>query len=157
MLPMSHFGLMSIHKANVTQTWDTQFYSWGDVVSHFLSSIYPYCGGLFPGHRPKRMVSKIPVMQFSGIRVISTNTKTKHELATWSKHKTFVNFFGYVYIGCTTGVGVTKAPFVNFSVSRILDLAKAPARLFQSHSYLTGVTAAQLQRHLSNMNVIFNS
>ena len=56
-----------------------------------------------------------------------------------------------------SGVGVTKAPFVNFSVSRIFDLAKVPVRLFASHSYLTGVTAAELRQHLSNMNVIYNS
>ena len=55
------------------------------------------------------------------------------------------------------GVGVTKAPSVNFSVSRIFDLPKAPVRLFQSHSYLTGAAAAELRWHLSNMNVIFNS
>ena len=54
------------------------------------------------------------------------------------------------------GVGVTKAPFVNFSVSQILDLPKVPVRLFASHSYLTGVTAAELRRHLSHMNMIFN-
>ena len=56
----------------------------------------------------------------------------------------------------TSGVGVTKAPFVNFSVSKIFDLAKVPVRLFVSHSYLTGVTAAELRQHLSNMNMIFN-
>ena len=55
------------------------------------------------------------------------------------------------------GVGVTKAPFANFSVSKILDLAKVPVRFPESHSYLTGVTAAELRRHLSNTNVIFNS
>ena len=55
------------------------------------------------------------------------------------------------------GVGVTKAPFVNFSASRIFDLAKVPVRLFASHSYLTGVTAAELRQHLSDMNVIYNS
>ena len=43
------------------------------------------------------------------------------------------------------GVEVTKAPFVNFSVSKILDLAKVHVRFFESHSYLTGVTAAQLR------------
>ena len=48
------------------------------------------------------------------------------------------------------GVGVTKAPFVNFSVSTILDLAKIPITFFESHSYLTGVAAAELRRHLSN-------
>ena len=54
------------------------------------------------------------------------------------------------------GVGVTKAPFLNFSVSKIFDLAKVPVRLFASHSYLTGVTAAELRQHLSNMNMIFS-
>ena len=57
----------------------------------------------------------------------------------------------------TPGVGVTKAPFVNFSVSKILDLSKLPHELFESHLYLTGATAAELRRHLSNINVIFNS
>ena len=32
-----------------------------------------------------------------------------------------------------TGVGVTKAPFVIFSVSKIFDLAKVPVRFFKSH------------------------
>ena len=53
-------------------------------------------------------------------------------------------------------VGVTKPPFVNFSISKIFDPVKLPVRLFASHSYLTGVTAAELQ-HLSNMNAIYNS
>ena len=55
------------------------------------------------------------------------------------------------------GVGVTKPPFVNFSASLIFHLAIVTVRLFESHSYLTGVTAAELRRHLSNINVIFNS
>ena len=54
------------------------------------------------------------------------------------------------------GVGVTKAPFVNFSVSKIFVLAKVPLTLFESHLYLTGATAAELRRHLSNINAIFN-
>ena len=41
------------------------------------------------------------------------------------------------------GVGATKAPLVNFSVSKILDLAKVPLRSFESHLYLTGATAAE--------------
>ena len=36
------------------------------------------------------------------------------------------------------GGGGTKAPFVNFSVSKIFDLAQVPLRLFESHSYLSG-------------------
>ena len=54
------------------------------------------------------------------------------------------------------GVGVTKAPFVNFSVSEIFDHAKVPVRFLESHSYLTAVTAAELRWHLPNINVIFN-
>ena len=60
-------------------------------------------------------------------------------------------------VHCSPGVGVTKVPFVNFSVSKIFDLAKVPVGFFKYHSYLTGVTAAELRRHLSNMNVVFNS
>ena len=55
------------------------------------------------------------------------------------------------------GVGVTKAPFVNFSVNKIFDLAKVLLRLFESHLYLASATAAELRRHLPNINVIFNS
>ena len=56
-----------------------------------------------------------------------------------------------------SGAGVTKVPFANFSVSKIFHLAKVPVRFPESHSYLTGVTAAELRRHLPNMNAIFNS
>ena len=62
----------------------------------------------------------------------------------------------YLFI-TSPGVGVTKAPFANFSVSKIFDLAKVPVRFPESHSYLTGVTAAELRRHLPNINAIFNS
>ena len=55
------------------------------------------------------------------------------------------------------GVEVTKAPFANFSVSKNFDLEKVPVRFFKSHWYLTCVPAAELRRHLSNINVIFNS
>ena len=50
--------------------------------------------------------------------------------------------------------GATKAPFANLSVREIFGLATV--RFFESHSYLTGATAAELRRHLWNMNVIFN-
>ena len=43
------------------------------------------------------------------------------------------------------GLGVTKAPFVNFSVSKIFDPVKVPVRLFASHSYLPGVTATPVK------------
>ena len=38
-----------------------------------------------------------------------------------------------------SGVGVTNALFVDFSVREILDLAKTPVRLLESLSYLTPV------------------
>ena len=57
----------------------------------------------------------------------------------------------------TSGMGVTKAPFVNFSVSKIFNLSKVHLKIFESHLYLAGDTAAELRRHLSNVNVIFNS
>ena len=53
---------------------------------------------------------------------------------------------------CRPGMGVTKAPFVNFSVSKIFELAKIPVRFLEWYSYLAGVTAAELQ-HLPNINV----
>ena len=56
-----------------------------------------------------------------------------------------------------SGVGVTKAAFDSFSEIMIFDLVKVPLRLYESHLYLTGATAAELRRHLSNINVIFNN
>ena len=43
------------------------------------------------------------------------------------------------------GVGVTKNPFVNFSISNIHDLAKVPVIFSYSHLYLTSVTRAELR------------
>ena len=47
-------------------------------------------------------------------------------------------------------IGVTKDLFVNFSVKKSFNLAKVLVRFLQSHSYLTGVTVAELLRHLPN-------
>ena len=71
------------------------------------------------------------------------------------------NFYRNIFAKCCVtdwpGVRVTKAQFVNFSVSKIFDLSKVHLKLFESHLYLTGATAAELRRHLPNINVIFNS
>ena len=56
-----------------------------------------------------------------------------------------------------SGVGVTKAPFIIFPVSKIFDFAKITIRFVESHLYSTGVTAAELRRHLSNINVQSNT
>ena len=53
--------------------------------------------------------------------------------------------------------GGTKAPSANLSVSIIFDLAKVPVIFFKSHSYWTAVTEVDPRRHLSSINVIFNS
>ena len=54
-------------------------------------------------------------------------------------------------------MGVTKTPFVNLSVSKIFDLSNVSVIFFALHSYLTGVTAVELWRHLSKINVILNT
>ena len=41
-----------------------------------------------------------------------------------------------------------------FSARDVFDFSKVPVRSFESHSYLSGVAAAILQWHLTNMNVI---
>ena len=56
----------------------------------------------------------------------------------------------------TLRVAVTKHPSVNFSVAENLDFTNGQFRSFETRSYLAGVTAAQLRRHQSNMNVILN-
>ena len=81
----------------------------------------------------------------------------------------FVLFFMYIasraikylylsklLVSCTSWarVGVTKHPFVNFAVRKIFGLMKMSASLYEWHWYLTGVTAAKLRRHLSNMNAM---
>ena len=48
-------------------------------------------------------------------------------------------------------VRITKTKFVNFSVSRIFDPAKEPFTLLLSHSYLTGVKAAELSYTMTNL------
>ena len=57
---------------------------------------------------------------------------------------------------CVTRPQWVKAPFVNFSVNMHFDPAKVPVRFFASHSYLTSVIAAELRRHLSNIEALFN-
>ena len=71
-------------------------------------------------------------------------------------HSNLISTFRRIHSMVKTGVGVAKAPFVNFSVSKIFDHVKVHVR-FKSHSYSTGVSTAELRRHLSNINAIFNS
>ena len=41
--------------------------------------------------------------------------------------------------------------------AKLFILKKVSLRLVESHSYLTGANAAELRRHLPNLNMIFNS
>ena len=52
------------------------------------------------------------------------------------------------------GVGVTKPIFSVPLFSQFFTMIKTLATCMIPHSYLTGVTAAELRRHLTNMNVI---
>ena len=63
--------------------------------------------------------------------------------------------FGSRCWGCYPGVGVTKALFINFSVTGNLNSSKTYVRYFKLLSYLSDVSTAQLQWQLSNVNVIF--
>ena len=97
--------------------------------------------------RPLSGLSWYPLILTKSLQLIwRLGTRRFHRVADWTKR----------WCTSSAGVGVTKAPFVNFSVSKILDLVKAPVEFFESHSYLSGVTAAQLRRHLTNINVICN-
>ena len=58
--------------------------------------------------------------------------------------------------GCRSGVGVTQAPLVIFSVREIFCLIKISITFNESHSCLTNVAAAKLQCHWSNMNVKYH-
>ena len=57
----------------------------------------------------------------------------------------------WIQVCCRSGVGLTKAQFLDFSVREILYLAKLPVMFLESLSYLTGVTTDELRRHLLNM------
>ena len=72
-------------------------------------------------------------------------------ITTWESHQQTA-----VWVKVSWGGGY-KTQFINFSVSKIFDFAKVPFTFFESRSYLTGFTKAELQQHLSNVNAIFNS
>ena len=70
---------------------------------------------------------------------------------TYKQHQIYIymHWFNFIfsplwYWSLRPGMGVTKAPLVNFSVSKIFHLAKVPAIFFESLSYLTGMTAAAI-------------
>ena len=44
-----------------------------------------------------------------------------------------------------SGVGVTKAPLVDFSVRKNVDLSNAQVRIIKSLTYLTDFSAAKLR------------
>ena len=106
-------------------------------------------------HRRRHMT--IVSTQITGNSTVCSKETSKLPVTGPLWGSTRVGNTACVSIWCLAGVGVNKAPFVNFSVSKIFDMAKVHVRFFESHPYLTGVTAAELRRHLPNINVIFNS
>ena len=54
------------------------------------------------------------------------------------------------------GMEVTKALLVNFWIKEKIYFAKLLVLSYETHYYLSKVTTAKLQLHLSNMNAIFN-
>ena len=55
-------------------------------------------------------------------------------------------------------VEVTKAQFINFSINIMSEyfILQKYVMFFEWLSHLMGVTAPELQSHLSNMNMLFN-
>ena len=81
---------------------------------------------------------------------VQSDTSFNKCLEVWRQMSSSNDFF----VRAKLGWGVLKPPFVNYSLSKIFDFAKVTVRFFESHSYLTGITRAELWRYLSNM--IFN-
>ena len=63
----------------------------------------------------------------------------------------FTDHFNAWSTACS-GVGVTKPIFSVPLFSQFFTMIKTLATCLIPHSYLTGVTAAELRRHLTNMN-----
>ena len=59
-------------------------------------------------------------------------------------------------VGVNSRGGVTKALFINFPFKEMFNIETIPISLFESFPYLIGITAAELWRHLSDMNMIFS-
>ena len=124
---------------NYNQIWQSNYSG----VNHWLHSFYDkYYRNV---SRDRELVIYVMVLLVSVWVIIDLSSNPSHNLERVNR------------LHLETGLGWgTKAPFVNFSVSKIFYLAKVLVRFFKSHSYLTGVTAAQLQWHLSNINVMLN-
>ena len=58
------------------------------------------------------------------------------------------------HASCITGVGVTRPISTVPLISRFFTIVKTLVTYWTACSYLTGVAAAQLRWHLSNMNVM---
>ena len=81
---------------------------------------------------------------------IHTHNVILHILCSCLTHKQSVSHI----TSTRSGVGVTKAISSVPLISRFFTIVKTLVTYWISCSYLTGVAAAQLRWHLSNMNVI---
>ena len=74
------------------------------------------------------------------------------ERLDYSEHKYWLRDLDLMVKSQTThlpGAGVAKSPSVDLSISKIFGVAKVPFRFIESHSYLPGVTTAELRRYLA--------
>ena len=78
----------------------------------------------------------------------------RHVINIWIPGRHVPEFVYTTYLLPSSALGWG---LLNLSVSKIFHLTKLPLRLFESRSYLRGATAAELRRHLSNINLMFNS
>ena len=103
--------------------------------------------------------SQVP-MQSCQSAGFTTLKASNDELLVCFIHKKEANTWIVNEMRCVTvqtqipGVGVTK-PISSFPLfSEIFSIVKTHVSYWISHIFLTGVAAAQLQWHLSNINVI---
>ena len=99
---------------------------------------------------------QLTVVVMTKVRIISLNVSGSADYSDVCQYLPLSRLQNINWRHQVSGVDVTKAPFIDFCIKNIFDLAKAHAKIFNSNPFLTDVTAAKLQRHLLNMNVTFH-
>ena len=151
---ISPWVLRSMH---ATSGWECMCLSWGRAINlHAIGCTQDRMGRNWTGIRLMHPLGNWTYAIF--VELIQNRADNAIIGQNWTRIRTmYVIKPVYNWLWTSFGVGVTKAPFVNFSVNKIFDLAEVPLSFFKSHLYLTGATAAELRRRLSNIHVIFKS
>ena len=162
---ISFWELFPKGRVNKHYTYTNTFYG----NSIFVKAAHDYHISALLISFPGSTSGKYPQKHCSGKFTKTTNLYhwVDGEDAVWILYHTCVGFYKFhsykknpvninVPNGSDTGVRVTNASFVIFSIECLFDLAKVHVRSLRSHYYLTGGIAVQLWWHLSNMKVIYN-